>query len=180
MYQIWKVSINFCVEFDCQKNSVDFYSPLHNQLNGKCRSVPTLQGRDWLEWKSLKLMPLWMTSAKQIDGSILCVFLAKSFCIFYHCLRASHHVPCKSKYHWVLFSYRLRAILSDKWKEYLVCSKDTSAKFCDATETLVGHISWGVKVGGVWSQPDGQLIRMVRGNRFPTKFRTVHYRWLHY
>ena len=57
----------------------------------------TIQHRDWLEWKSSKLLPLCVKSAKQIGGSILRVFVAKSFCIFHHSMRASCHVIFKSK-----------------------------------------------------------------------------------
>ena len=39
-----------------------------------------VQYRDWLEWKSSKLLQLWVKSAEQIHGTILRVFLDKSFC----------------------------------------------------------------------------------------------------
>ena len=85
---------------------------------------------------------------------ILCLFQAKPFCFFYHALRAPCRVICKSKYWCVLQDCRLRAILSEKWQEvFLMCRKDASAKFVDTTETLIGHISGGVDVGGVWPQP---------------------------
>ena len=41
-----------------------------------------------------------------------------------------------------------------------VCRKDATVKFCNATETLVGHISVGVEVGGVWPQPEKQTVDM--------------------
>ena len=44
---------------------------------------------------------------------------------------------------------RLSAKDYSQGQEYLLCQKDASAKFCDKTETLVGHISGGVEVGGV-------------------------------
>ena len=49
---------------------------------------------------------------------------------------------------------RLSAKDYSQGQEYLLCQKDASAKFCDETETLVGHISGGVEVGGVWPQPE--------------------------
>ena len=78
-------------------SSVDFYNLLPNQLNDEDQPVPTIQRRNWLEWKLPNLLPLWKKSAWQIDGSILCAFLTKSFCIFYHSLMASCHVICKRK-----------------------------------------------------------------------------------
>ena len=79
-------------------SNVGFYNPLSNQLNGKCRSVPSLQRQNWLEWTSPKLLSCKVKSAWQTDGSILRVFLAKSFCIFYRSLRASCRVICKNIY----------------------------------------------------------------------------------
>ena len=52
-------------------SSVDFYNPFLNQVNGECQSVPTVHRRDRLEWKSPKLLPLWVNSGWKIDTDIM-------------------------------------------------------------------------------------------------------------
>ena len=58
-----------------KRHSVDFYNPC-NRLNCECWSVLIGQRQDWLEWNVPKLLPLWVKSSWQIDGSILRVFLS--------------------------------------------------------------------------------------------------------
>ena len=48
---------------------------------------------------------------------------------------------------------RLRAIHSKTWQKCWLHHKDVSAKFCDATVTLVSHVSRGVEDRGVWPRP---------------------------
>ena len=115
----------------------------------------TVQHPDWLERKSSKLQLLWVKSVKQNERLILHVFLAKSFCIFYHSLRTSCRVIFKSKYWCVLQDCQLKAILSRKWLECCIAkilqqNFVTPPRYWSATS----------------AREDKQLIQMVIDNRF--------------
>ena len=59
---------------------VNFFNPLPYQLNSECRSVPTLQRRDWLELKSLKLLPLWRLTSRLTVRYCVCFLLNHFAC----------------------------------------------------------------------------------------------------
>ena len=62
----------------------------------------------------------------------------------------------KRKWKWKVFSKWF-------WLDW-VCRKDASAKFCDATGTLVGHISGSVEAGGI-NKSDFTEIFTLSSNR---------------
>ena len=101
---------------------------------------------------SSKLQSLWLKSADLWFNTVCipCIIIL-DFLLFFECivpLNLLEQIWC------ILHDCRLRAILRGKWQECWVCHKNSSAKFLDPTETLIGHISGGVEVGGIWPQPE--------------------------
>ena len=134
-------------------SSVDFYNPLHNQLNGECQSLPTVQHGDWLEWKLPKLLPLWVKSAWQIDGSILRVFLVKSFSKLYLMLM----VRATSEDYSQREEARLLGVSQGCISKILRCNWDTGRQH--------QRRRWGRR-SLTTDRENRQLIRMVRDNGF--------------
>ena len=76
-------------------------------------------------------------------------------------------MPCNFQKYILVRIVRLSAEDYSQWEvARMLCRKDSSAKFCGATEMLISHISGGLELSLTTGREDKQLIRMVIDNRF--------------